>query len=719
MTEPNAYSEKINRVNTRAFTREMAAQLTPKGATTRATSTENEQDRGDELRLSILRLIEASASEECLIANLQNLVSQGTTIEAPAMIQEITTSVKDRLPQSDDPEQAESVPALFLRRPSWNGQQPIESRNSNLTTRITQNPKTNRGHPENNYEKQIQGNRSSPTEFEIEKAIETLVAAFGSAFKPPAQITNYKRNPESQKHTRMTAGNETPTPSLPREEIHYREEKKTPTAYKSTTRQDSNSPPLLLPDRDPRKENQISNSPILRPPPGFSAHPGASIRGPGFAAAAETLSSDGPHSTTAMPPRLLPIFTGDPAAQQQLPASSVESRCARGESNIPLTGLRLGLGAAAASSSPDDFQREMSFAHAQSSPAKREEKKMTDRVFCIHLSIPLPYREFTHILGHGQLPSESNYSNNFGTLPINFPKLQIDGENLLEWSQQLQLIFMRENVLFLISEPPKKPWSFEIDCLHRKAFCLLLTSIPPLMYPTIGNNLTVYEVMQKIYSLFYSQSRATTTRISRQFHSARLRPGVPMSEHILKLNATRAELLQRGEIITEESMMSIIINSLDSSWDNFVTQLDSLTMEQISLSTLTNHLIAEDNLRRDRRLSRREPRPVKRVELQDRIRNTQECFSCGSRNHLKRNCPRNHRNKGYTDRRERPEPGRRHQGGRSPDNRTFRERERGCSPSTRRNNEHRDSSRDRHTESMYGFKHEDTNTRQRTRMDLI
>lgn len=86
-----------------------------------------------------------------------------------------------------------------------------------------------------------------------------------------------------------------------------------------------------------------------------------------------------------------------------------------------------------------------------------------------------------------------------------------------------------------------------------------------------------------------------------------------MSEHLLALNTTRAELLQRGETITEESMKSIIINSLDPSWDNFIMQLDSLYIEHLTIKNLTNRLIAEDNLRKDRSLSCRDHRPSRRV----------------------------------------------------------------------------------------------------------
>lgn len=124
---------------------------------------------------------------------------------------------------------------------------------------------------------------------------------------------------------------------------------------------------------------------------------------------------------------------------------------------------------------------------------------------------------------------------------------------------------LREDVLFIVTDPPEKPWTLETDCLHHKAFKLLLASLSPGIYPSISHYLTAPELIHKMFRLFYSKSISTTTKISRDFHLARHRAGVPISKHLLNLNAARAELAQRGEVVNEESMKSIIINSLNPS----------------------------------------------------------------------------------------------------------------------------------------------------------
>ncbi|XP_026544602.1 uncharacterized protein LOC113426447 [Notechis scutatus] len=113
-----------------------------------------------------------------------------------------------------------------------------------------------------------------------------------------------------------------------------------------------------------------------------------------------------------------------------------------------------------------------------------------------------------------------------------------------------------------------------------------------------------------------------------------------MSEHLLNLNATRSDLLQRGETITEGSFISIIINSLDSSWDYFLNQLDNLNYDNISFETLSGRLVAADNLRKDRALLHKEHRVVKRVNFVEQVNALLGCYTRGSRDHFKKNCPK-------------------------------------------------------------------------------
>lgn len=104
----------------------------------------------------------------------------------------------------------------------------------------------------------------------------------------------------------------------------------------------------------------------------------------------------------------------------------------------------------------------------------------------------------------------------------------------------------------MVTNPPEKPWTLELDCLHHKTFCLLLASISPGIFQNIPHLLTVPEIMQKIFGLFYSRNVSASTKISRDFHSAKHKAGVPLSEHLLALNTTRAKLAQRGEVIADK-----------------------------------------------------------------------------------------------------------------------------------------------------------------------
>uniref|UniRef100_A0A8C6XFQ8 CCHC-type domain-containing protein n=1 Tax=Naja naja TaxID=35670 RepID=A0A8C6XFQ8_NAJNA len=108
-----------------------------------------------------------------------------------------------------------------------------------------------------------------------------------------------------------------------------------------------------------------------------------------------------------------------------------------------------------------------------------------------------------------------------------------------------------------------------------------------------------------------------------------------------KLGKYRLEELNlRGEPISERSLISIIINSLDASWDNFIPQLDNSNYDGVSLEIMTGKLIAEYNLRKDRAAFHKDRGIARKPESPNKVNVIGECYNCGSRGHFRRDCPR-------------------------------------------------------------------------------
>ncbi|XP_060549059.1 uncharacterized protein LOC132712237 [Pantherophis guttatus] len=384
------------------------------------------------------------------------------------------------------------------------------------------------------------------------------------------------------------------------------------------------------------------------------------------------------------------LHSGEAAAGRRPPEHTWTPKS---EAEAYPTGRGLYSGAAMNRSFLGDGRAEMDFAHALFRLEEEKRKKLQSGTFKLPASVPMPYCCYRHIRNHGQQPAVSNFTNSAGNLPVDFPKLRMDGGNILEWSQQLQVVFLKENMSHFINDPPERPWTLELDCMHHRAFYLLIASISPTIYHCIGHNLTVSEIIGKMFGLFYSESVSTTTQISKDFFSARLKPGTPMSEHLVSLSGTRAELHLRGEVISDQIMKSVIINSLDHSWNNFLTHLDTVSLGMLSVEKLSNKLIAEDNLRRSRPGPPREHKSEKRVVFQEKQHNTPECYICGSRGHIKRDCPKNYRERGRPEHRYR-------QTERHTSEERYRRRD---SPVPRDKRGNRDSSRDSRTGSLYGI----------------
>ncbi|XP_060539222.1 uncharacterized protein LOC132709480 [Pantherophis guttatus] len=264
------------------------------------------------------------------------------------------------------------------------------------------------------------------------------------------------------------------------------------------------------------------------------------------------------------------------------------------------------------------------------------------------LGIPMPFTTGS-FQPFEQLPMQFN-GNNFVTLPNNFEKLHLSGQNFKKWCKEIQIILLRENTLDMIKRPPPLPWSPEIEFLHKRAYTTLLSSIDTALYASLSDGLTAQEVWTALYNLFHSDNMAATSRLSRRFHNYKLKPGVKMGEHLAMLKAMRDELIQRGEPVSESTLISVMLNSLDKSWSPFIISLEGVSREQRNIEYFSGRFIEEDLRRRDEEQQEMKeayhrPRPQRRrQDTSERINTLPTCFDCGMQGHFKRECPRSRAN---------------------------------------------------------------------------
>lgn len=412
------------RPNTRAHIREMMAHRSPINRSLMETAEELEDPTTDEegeiheqsdqelevqrdssLRLDIPKLIKIQGDDESLVANLKNLMQDQEAARKGhnSNLEDSDHESVSDLPQTEKLTNAENNdPAQNIKWwPSLIGQpakmQPIKGHNSKWPAR--ENSPSNRNKKNKNYWDNDPNSHSetSPDDQQIEGAMKTLIAAFGPNLKISTRSQRAPKN-SNQKEKRQRD-------DCPRNE---------------------------RPDTDTPK---MTASRIQRP---------QTPEPRGYCKYSPTLQTC---------PRPRDLHPDNSAVKEQ---SSALRWTHRFESEACMSEGDHYRGAAAPGTFSGDAKAEMSFAHAQYQLGENRDSRMQREPSKLLASIPMPFCEYQDIQHYGQPPAVSNTHNNAGNLPNDFPKLRMDGVNLLEWSQQLQVVFLKENLLFFINNPPKK-----------------------------------------------------------------------------------------------------------------------------------------------------------------------------------------------------------------------------------------------------------------------
>ncbi|KAJ3525781.1 hypothetical protein NMY22_g10432 [Coprinellus aureogranulatus] len=121
--------------------------------------------------------------------------------------------------------------------------------------------------------------------------------------------------------------------------------------------------------------------------------------------------------------------------------------------------------------------------------------------------------------------------------------------------------------------------------------------------------------------------------------------GFDMVEHISSLRALQSELALMENVVSNEDFVMVLITSLPESWDGFTSAyLDSKsTSTSLSSSELIPHLLEEDRHCRGRGGDPAHSLQAKFKSCSNGgkgggLKTTKECYNCGKKGHLKRDC---------------------------------------------------------------------------------
>ncbi|GJR40446.1 retrotransposon protein, putative, ty1-copia subclass [Tanacetum coccineum] len=204
--------------------------------------------------------------------------------------------------------------------------------------------------------------------------------------------------------------------------------------------------------------------------------------------------------------------------------------------------------------------------------------------------------------------------------------------------------------------------------LNKKAHSVVILCLGNKVLREVTGETTAAGVWSKLETLYMTKSLANKLYLKKKLYTFYMPAGRKISEHIDEFNKIVLDLANIEVKFEDEDLALLLLTSLPASYEHFVDTLlygrEALTLEDV-MATLNSKEIKERSKakgddgeglyvrgRTDRRDSRQSRGKSRSKSRGGRLK----CYICQSKDHLKRNCPKNNRKKstGYAKKDEQP-----------------------------------------------------------------
>ncbi|XP_056684647.1 uncharacterized protein [Spinacia oleracea] len=180
----------------------------------------------------------------------------------------------------------------------------------------------------------------------------------------------------------------------------------------------------------------------------------------------------------------------------------------------------------------------------------------------------------------------ANNSNSFNLRSI-LDKEKLNGNNILDWKRNFQIVLMNEEKEYVLEEELLEAAEPEVTQsalnrwiqANRDVKCVMLASMNPELQKMFINS-DSYQIISELKNMFQDQARIERFETQRLILETKLKKGEPVSPHVLKMIGLFENMRALDSDVSNEMAIDIILHSLHSGYDQFKLNYNMNSMEK-------------------------------------------------------------------------------------------------------------------------------------------